>query len=160
MNWLRLRTMREDDLPWVVALERDAQEIPWSEKSFREALAAGYACWVAEVLSGDDPTTAAAEPVGFLILLLVAGEAEILNLAIDPAHRGRGLGREMLEAALDEARERGAARVWLEVRVSNQAAIALYQRSGFTIVARRRGYYATREGAREDALVMQRELVR
>ncbi|WP_221928752.1 ribosomal protein S18-alanine N-acetyltransferase [Tepidiphilus olei] len=160
MNWLRLRAMREDDLPWVTALERTAQEIPWSEKSFREALTAGYACWMAEVLSGDDPTTAAAEPVGFLILLLVAGEAEILNLAIDPAHRGRGLGREMLEAALEEARERGATTVWLEVRVSNQAAIALYQRSGFAIVARRRGYYATREGAREDALVMQRELVR
>lgn len=160
MNWLRLRAMREDDLPWVTALERTAQETPWSEKSFREALIAGYACWVAEVLSGEDPATAVAEPVGFLILLLAAGEAEILNLAIDPPHRGRGLGREMLEAALEEARERGATTVWLEVRVSNQAAIALYQRSGFAIVARRRGYYATREGAREDALVMQRELVR
>ena len=43
MNWLRLRTMREDDLPWVVALERDAPEVPWREKRFREALAAGDA---------------------------------------------------------------------------------------------------------------------
>ncbi|MDE2583284.1 MAG: GNAT family N-acetyltransferase [Rhodospirillales bacterium] len=91
------------------------------------------------------------DPQGGLVLARIAGdEAEILTLGVVPASRRRGLGRALLAAALAEAAARGARRVFLEVAVANQPALALYAAAGFTPVGRRRGYYA--DG--QDALVL------
>ncbi len=81
----------------------------------------------------------------------VAGEAELGNLAVARGWRRRGVGRRMLDWALARARERGARRIFLEVRLSNRAAQALYERRGFVQVGLRRRYY---RAPTEDARVL------
>ncbi|OYX43652.1 MAG: ribosomal-protein-alanine N-acetyltransferase [Rhodobacterales bacterium 32-67-9] len=97
-------------------------------------------------------------PDGFLIGRAIAGEAELLTLAVRPAGRRRGTGVTLVAAFLDAARSQGAARAFLEVAADNVAARALYDRAGFTEAGRRRGYYRTPEGTAVDAVVMARDL--
>lgn len=99
-----------------------------------------------------------AEADGFILILVAADEAEVLTLAVRPEARGRGLGRRLVEAAAQTARENGAAHLFLEVADDNAAALALYARAGFVETGRRPGYYARPGGVRRDALVMAREL--
>ena len=94
------------------------------------------------------------EGEGFILCRVVADEAEILTLATAPAARGQGLGRRLVEAAAELAARQGATRLFLEVAEDNVAARALYDRSGFVEVGRRRGYYARPGGASVDALVL------
>ncbi|MBO1073256.1 ribosomal protein S18-alanine N-acetyltransferase [Roseomonas marmotae] len=89
---------------------------------------------------------------GFILARAVAGEAEVLTLAVAPAARRRGLAAALLLAAIDEARLRDAEVMFLEVSDSNTAARALYERAGFAQVGLRRRYYA--DGS--DALVLSR----
>ena len=92
---------------------------------------------------------------GFIIGRQVAEEAEILNLALLPANRRRGEGGALLKAALEELRMRHISRVFLEVRESNQSAIAFYAKHGFNKMGRRAGYYHDPE---EAAVVMEMKL--
>ena len=94
-----------------------------------------------------------APPRGFILARAVAGEAEILTLAVDPDHRRQGQGAELLAAALAEAGARGAEALFLEVSEANTPARALYAKAGATEVGRRRRYYA--DG--HDALVLRIE---
>ena len=97
---------------------------------------------------------AVSEPDGFILIRVVADEAEILTLAVRPAARREGLGARLVEAAVVRAAARGAERMFLEVAEDNVAARALYARTGFVEAGRRRGYYARADGSREDALVL------
>ena len=108
-----------------------------------------------------------ADPLAFLLvegdagLLLgraVAGEAELLTIAVTPEARRRGLARKLIARFLYQAQLRGAERAFLEVAADNAAAIALYESAGFGPAGRRRGYYLTPEGQRIDALVLARDL--
>jgi ribosomal-protein-alanine N-acetyltransferase len=128
------RPLVEADLDRVAALERVAFTDPWSRRSFEELLAQPQVRGVA--VDGDDGCLA-----GYALYTVVAGEGEILNLAVDPAVRRRGLGRRLLDAILDQMRAAGTTHVFLEVRQSNRAAIQLYAASGFRSVSLRRGYY-------------------
>lgn len=96
------------------------------------------------------------ETAGFLIGSALLGEAELLTLAVDPDHRRQGIGARLVAGFLDEARARGAERIFLEVAADNAPAIALYRRAGFTDAGRRRGYYHSPDGAAVDALVLSR----
>lgn len=87
-------------------------------------------------VDGDDRRLA-----GYALYTVVAGEGEILNLAVDPTTRRRGLGRRLLDAILEQMRAAGTTHVFLEVRQSNHAAIQLYAAFGFRSVSIRRGYY-------------------
>ena len=140
--------MRMQDLPAVVALERVSYDFPWTEGIFSDCLRAGHPCWALWV---DGQLS------GYGILSVAAGEAHVLNICIDPARRGEGLGRHLLRRLLDIARWNGAARVFLEVRPSNPLAKALYESIGFNEIGRRPRYYPARDG-REDAIVMALEL--
>ncbi len=91
---------------------------------------------------------------GMLLARLAADEAEVLTVAVVPELRQQGVGRLLLSRAAEEARRRGAARLFLEVSTRNPAARGLYQALGFQQVGRRRGYYA--DGS--DALVMSKAL--
>lgn len=93
--------------------------------------------------------------LGWAGLMVVAEDAQILTVGVIPTARRRGIGQALLDALLDEARRRGASAVFLEVRVENDAALALYRRNGFADLRVRRGYY---DNGRADALEMQREL--
>jgi ribosomal-protein-alanine N-acetyltransferase len=144
-----LRPMRESDLDAVLEIERRAYEFPWTLGIFRDCLLANYPAWV--LAQGD-------RIAGYGLLSLAADEAHVLNLCTAPEAQGQGHGRRLLRALLQIARSRGAKRVFLEVRPSNAAAIALYDAEGFNEIGRRPRYYPARNG-REDALVMALELL-
>jgi [ribosomal protein S18]-alanine N-acetyltransferase len=95
------------------------------------------------------------EITGFVVLRTTASEMEVLNLAVLPACRRRGIGSELLASAFSRARSAGAEHAFLEVRVSNAGAQAFYVRMGFTEVGRRRGYY---KDPPEDAVILSRPL--
>lgn len=94
------------------------------------------------------------EPGGFLLGRVIADEAEILTLAVDPACRRKGIAARLVSAFLTESARRGAASAFLEVAEGNTAARALYASAGFTESGRRRGYYDRPEGGAEDGLVL------
>ena len=139
----RLEVMRDEDLDEVLAIESVIYTHPWTRGNFGDSLRAGYDCRTWR-LQG--------ELVGYVILMVGAGEAHLLNLSIAARHQRGGPGRALLREAVELARRRGARSVFLEVRPSNLAAQALYARCGFRRIATRRGYYPSHSG-REDALV-------
>ena len=93
--------------------------------------------------------------VGFVCLRVASDEAEVLNLAVEPSVRRLGVGSLLLDHALREALRRGAQRVFLEVRETNQPALGLYQQFGFAVSMRRVGYYSEPSA---DALVLFKDL--
>lgn len=96
------------------------------------------------------------ESDGFLMGRAVAGEAELLTLAVLPAARRQGIGARLVQAFLAEARTRQSAQAFLEVAAGNTAAIALYESAGFGQVGRRKAYYTGADGHSDDALVLTR----
>ena len=118
---------------------------PWSAKEFADLLASPL-CFVI----GD--------ATGFAMGRVVAGEAELLTLAVDPILRRQGIGAALVQRFLSEAQLRGGKSVFLEVISDNDAARALYAKTGFTDRGLRRGYYHLPEGGRRDAVVMGRDL--
>lgn len=131
------------------ALSFDA---PWSAADIAALLASPGAFALAVRSDG--------EVHGFILARAIAGEAEILTLAVDPAVRRKGLASALLEAATAAARAAGAETLFLEVAADNAAALALYERAGFEAAGRRRGYYARKGGPPVDALVLRRTLNR
>lgn len=101
--------------------------------------------------------SAAVEPLGFVFCRSVAGEGEILVLAVVPALWRRGLGRALLSRALGRARALGLQRMLLEVAVDNRPARSLYEAAGFRAVGRRPGYYHRADGRQVDALTLECE---
>jgi ribosomal-protein-alanine N-acetyltransferase len=89
---------------------------------------------------------------------MAADEAEILSIAVDAGHRGRGLSRNLLLTHLGHLAGRGVRSVFLEVEENNQPARRLYQRAGFTIAGRRERYYRQASGEQLNALLMRRDL--
>lgn len=150
---VRWRPLAAHDLPVVAALEARIHAAPWSERNFRDALAAGYSARVG--VRGE-------RVVAYGVLMLGPGEAQLLNLSVVPDARRAGLGRTLLQQFIDDARRLYADQLFLEVRVSNRPAIALYETAGFAPIARRVAYYppANPGAAREDALVMRCELTK
>jgi [ribosomal protein S18]-alanine N-acetyltransferase len=140
--WL-IRPARPADAGRLVPLERLCFTDPWSAAAFEEMLR--FPLTVALIAER------AGEVVGYLVGRAVAGQGEILNLAITPEERRHGLGSRLLEAGLQALSSAGATRVWLEVRESNQAALALYLKRGFGAAGRRARYY---KSPVEDALVL------
>lgn len=119
---------------------------PWGASDFAGLLADPLAFLLVE---GD---------AGLLLGRAVAGEAELLTLAVAPEARRLGLGRRLVARFLYQAQLRGAGRAFLEVAADNAAAIALYESSGFLSAGVRKGYYRDEGGQRIDALVMARDL--
>ena len=99
----------------------------------------------------------APELIGFAIFAYLLDEAELLRIAVSQAQRGQGIGLQLLQQQMLQMPAQGIEKVFLEVRASNQAAQALYQRCGFKLDGRRKNYYAAQgtgsEHAAEDALL-------
>lgn len=144
---MRIRTMTHADIPFVMVIERKNYPFPWSEDIFIDCFKAGYRCWVCE---------SQGKVVGYCLLSLAVGEAHVLNVSVDPAEQKQGIGRKMMENAIDYARGR-AETVFLEVRPSNIHAIALYEDLGFNEIGIRKGYYPAENG-REDAIMLALQL--
>jgi [ribosomal protein S18]-alanine N-acetyltransferase len=155
----RLRLMASTDLTGVLALEQKLfPEDAWSPEMFAHEFA--------ETQSSRDDLGSryylVAEEgnvmVGYSGMLFPGGEqADVLTLAVDPGHWGRGIGSALLSGLLDEALRRSCAEVFLEVRKDNPRARNLYRRNDFTEVGIRRGYY---QPSGVDAVVMRKLLWR
>lgn len=138
-----IRRMQDSDLDTVMEIERESFSTPWSCGTFRGLLQRSDASlWVAQV---------GKRVVGYAVVWYLFREAELGNLAVAPGWRRRGLGTQLLDWALQKARERGTERIFLEVRVGNHIAQQLYERYGFSQVGLRRRYY---RAPVEDARVM------
>lgn len=141
---VEVRGMARGDLDAITRIETASYPFPWTRGIFQDCLRVGYRCHVLE---------ADGEIAGYGIVSHALDEAHLLNLCIHPDQRRGGLARLMLEYVVREARVGAADRLFLEVRPSNEAAVALYRSSGFRAIGRRPGYYPADEG-REDAMVM------
>jgi ribosomal-protein-alanine N-acetyltransferase len=146
---VEIRPLGEDDLVEVVALEQEVYPLPWSRACFRNELSRPYSH-----LHGLRDTGSGLL-IGYICFWILYNEMHVLNLAVKPACRGQGLGRLLLDHALDEARRQEVSLVSLEVRVSNDVAINLYRSLGFRRVGVRPNYYSPE---REDALLMQLDM--
>ena len=144
---MRLRKMTFSDLPEVLAIERKNYQFPWEEDIFRDCFKAGYSCWVCEEQD---------KVLGYSLITIAVGEAHILNISVDPAEQKQGIGRKMLENLIEVARGK-AETVFLEVRPSNPAAMALYEDMGFNEIGVRKDYYPAENG-REDAIMLALQL--
>lgn len=142
-----VRAMWPADIPEVMRIERQSFGMPWQESTFRALMRRPSASLLTAEASG--------RVVGYSVLWFAADEGELGNLAVDPEHRGRGIGRTLLDRSMEQARLRGARSLYLEVRESNGAARAMYDTAGFETVGRRPDYYS---GPRENACVMRLDL--
>jgi ribosomal-protein-alanine acetyltransferase len=145
----RIRPAVLADVPALVAIERRCFGDPWSEASFRDALTSAWNFVLA--------AQAARGVVGYLVGREAGGIGEVLNLAVSPEFRRRGVGEALLSAGLASFRRGRMEEVFLEVRESNTSARALYARHGFRPVGQRSAYY---RNPKEDALVLRLELSR
>ena len=140
---IRYRSMEREDCQAVEALFEECFSHPWKKEAIEETFdLEGYVSLVAE---RDQ------EIVGYIGYRSVLDEADITNVAVSPDLRKRGIGHRLLEKLLLMADERGIAVIYLEVRVSNTAAITLYEHAGFRVCGQRKNYYTDPE---EDALLM------
>ena len=141
-----LRPMTLASLEGVVALETEVYPFPWTRGNFVDSLAAGYVAWTLNGCGG--------ELLAYCVAMRGAGEMHLLNITVAPAVRRQGHARRLLDALVDECRDVGAERLWLEVRLANVDAQRTYLRLGFVKVGVRKGYYPAPGGTREDAVVM------
>lgn len=130
----------------MLALHTACFPRPWNEAQLRGSLGSAGA-FALGVESGGVLT-------GFVLARTAAGEAEILTLAVHPKQRRHGLGRQLMQAAMAQARGQGAGEMFLEVAVNNEAAIGLYAALGFKKAGKRPAYYGGVENPATDALVM------
>ena len=142
-----LRRATSADLDAIAEIEVATFTDPWSRNAFALALHAhDTICMIAEDGRADGSAL-----LGYSVLRRAADEAELLNLAVSPSHRRRGIGSTLLTRALDDARQLGARAVFLEVRASNRIARTMYAGAGFEKAGRRQQYYRRPV---EDALIL------
>jgi ribosomal-protein-alanine N-acetyltransferase len=141
-----LRALHPADAPAAAKLHALAFPDPWS--------AAVFASWFADPAAITLGNFEDEELVTFVLLSAVLGEADILTLATNPARRNEGLARDLLMALIATLTTRGVHRLTLDVAEDNTPARRLYERLGFTLDGRRKGYYAAGRTAPVDALLM------
>ncbi len=143
---MTITTMGQEHVSQVAELEKQCFSDPWSEKSVASELENPLSLWLV-ALEGD--TVA-----GYVGSQTVMGETDMMNVAVSPAYRRRGIARELIQALLRELARQGSHRLTLEVRASNVPARALYESLGFAQVGRRPNYY---RNPKEDALILGKE---
>ena len=143
---IEVRTMEPQDVPQIAELEKVCFSDPWSEKSIASELDNPLSCWLVAV-SGE-------QVVGYVGSQTVLDGSDMMNIAVSPDFRRKGIAESLIEALISFLRERGSRCLILEVRASNVPAIALYEKLGFLEIGRRRNYY---RNPKEDALILRKE---
>ncbi|MGD0402922.1 MAG: ribosomal protein S18-alanine N-acetyltransferase [Candidatus Acidiferrales bacterium] len=139
--------MEDRDVEAILAIQTACPEIAqWTERDYERVARGEMAGWVGEEGSS---------VVGFLVARRVVNEIEVLNFAVSPEARGRGIGAMLLRETLTWGTEFGAVQAILEVRASNSAALRFYERHHFRVVGRRARYY---NEPTEDALLLSAKL--
>ena len=146
---IHYQPMQTADLPQVMDIEPRAYSFHWTQGIFEDCIKNNYHMPVMHM--GD-------EIIGYAVYSIVAAEAHLLNITIEPAYMGRGLGRMLLEHIVSDCQHQDVESLFLEVRVSNKPANSLYESMGFKSLGLRRNYYPS-HFSREDANVMGLALV-
>ena len=131
----------------VAELEKLCFHDPWSEKSVEAELEHDYSLWLV-ALEGE-------AVAGYIGSQSSYGEADMMNVAVSPDHRRKGIGEKLILALMEELKARECVSLALEVRASNAPAIALYEKLGFGQIGLRKNYY---RNPKEDALILRKEL--
>lgn len=139
-----IRKMTVSDARAAAGLERECFSMPWSENAFIDTLANENALY----LAAEDEK---GELVGMCGVLNILGEGDVSNVAVKDSFRRHGVAERMMAELIRQGKERGITAFFLEVRPSNEAAVRLYEKSGFVTVGRRKRFY---EKPAEDALIM------
>ena len=139
--------MQETHIAQIAALEKRCFSDPWSEASVRSELTNPLSYWLVAEEDG--------KLIGYVGSQSVAPEADVMNLAVAPEWRNKGIGRALMTALIAQLHSRGITALFLEVRVGNLPAQSLYQSLGFVEVGRRPKYYVN---PIEDALILRKEL--
>lgn len=140
------RRMREEDLPEVIAIEKQCFSNPWGKDTFRGEIQNRAISFPMVAVHRQERKI-----VGYIIFWLIGDEAQINNVAVHPDYQGQGYGEMIMKYALDQLRSFGTHFVTLEVRVSNTRAFNLYKKLGFAVLGVRKEYYSN---PTEDACVM------
>lgn len=140
---IHFRTLLPEDAEGVAAVERESFPIPWSREDFWREASNDFACYIVAL---ED-----VEIIGFGGCWISFEEAQVTNIALTSAQRGRGLGKVLMAKLMRAAAERGAERMTLEVRPSNTPALRLYEGLGFAAIGVRKKYYQDND---EDAILM------
>lgn len=139
-----LRVMEDADVAQVAALEKECFSDAWSEKLVSDILSSSFdEAWVLVCPDG--------KIIGYINLRFLAGEGELMRIAVLPEYRGHGYSRMLMDRMVRSAHENEAPDLTLEVRAGNEPAIGLYKSYGFVEEAVRKGYY---HNPTEDALIM------
>lgn len=143
---LTLELLTPTSLPALLLLEHDGQPHPWSEAQLRQSLE-DEQTYVWGAIESDDLQ-------GFAVISRLPFDAELQAITVSPRARRRGIASSLLAEGIAQARRWASERILLEVRVSNEAAIGLYEKAGFVRDGVRRDYYGNAGTKREDALLM------
>ena len=135
--------MRPEDVPEVLAIEQVSFTTPWSGTLFMNE--------IYKPLSLPKVARFGNKIVGYICANQVLDEGHILNVTVHPEHRGQGMAAELLRYMIGILAEKACKVIFLEVRISNEAALRMYEKAGFRIIAVRKGYYTSPE---EDAVIM------
>ena len=144
---MKIVKMQVCHVPQVAALEGICFRDPWSEKSVASELGNPLSYWLVAV---EGETV-----LGYIGSQTVLDESDMMNVAVSPEHRRKGIAQALVVALADGLREKGSSKLTLEVRTSNASAIALYEKLEFRQIGLRKNYY---RNPREDALILQKEL--
>ena len=146
--------MQPHDLDFAADIHSEAFDRAWSGDEFASLLSqSGGFGFVARRVGAPQEA-----PAGFVLARLIAGEAEILSIAVSRKYRGRGTGRLLMDRVLQHLHRERAETLFLEVDEENHAALALYKRLRFAEVGRRPAYYSDAKGRKTSALVLKRAL--
>jgi ribosomal-protein-alanine N-acetyltransferase len=151
---IHLRRLTHSDLDAIETIERRSYRTPWSRSMFAGELAKPSSICLGAFEADDDEGEGPL--IGYLVVSRYVDAWHVMNVAVDPDHRGRGVGAMMLDRLFEVTAHDARRGYTLEVRVSNETAIRLYERLGFESRGIRRGYYTDN---REDALIMWKEPV-
>lgn len=143
MCQVTVRVMENEDIAAVSDLEQEIFSRPWSKKGFMDALLSENTLFAV--------AKSQQKIVGYCGMYLALDEGEITNVAVSGTSRRKGIGGAMLEFLLEQAEKKGIKKIALEVRLSNQAAIRLYEKFGFEMKGIRRAFY---QKPREDGFIM------
>lgn len=143
MSEIEIRPMELSDLAAVCEIEKENFSIPWSEKSFSESMAREDTVFLTAVCEG--------RIAGYVGCYCIDGTGEITNVAVGASFRRRGIGSLLLKRLYEEGKKLDTAEFFLEVRQSNEAAIALYEHQGFVKEGIRKNFY---ERPMENAVIM------
>ena len=141
---MQFSEFKENDLSAIELIENEVHAYPWTRGNFLDSIKSNHTCLMMKVND---------EIIGFTVIMFVLDECHLLNISIKKSMQKQGYGSHLLNEVIRRANLAYSKTIYLEVRVSNQAAIHLYDKHGFNEMSIRQDYYRAKEG-REDAVLM------